>query len=698
MVAKNSRRRRAPELQFAAHTVASCVHLPGWILPAAIVAISAAAFLPVLSNQFVNIDDRANLLANPYYRGLAWAQLRWMFTTVHNSLYRPITWITFGVDYLLWGPEPCGYHLTSLLFHCVNAVLLFYLTKGLLSLVTADLNARNDFSLPGSAALAAVLFSVHPLRVEVVAWASARSDVVAGLFVIVTVLCYLRAVRDQRRYWLRLALLAYALSLLAKPTGITLAFVLLILDIYPLRRFGGGAEKWFAAAARPIWYEKVPFLLLGIGAGVIALIAKKQSNLLMDFDHYGVADRIAQALYGATFYLWKTFIPVGLSPLYELPPHSDAHWTWVFLSGTVFGAVTIGFITLHRHWPAGLASWLAYLILLFPVSGIVQNGPQIAADRYSYLSCIPWAILAGGVLGQIYQWQQSSGFRWPVFKCSAVLAGPIVLTLLGLTWRQSQVWRNAETLWRHALTVDENSFFANQFLGTALFDQRRTEEALQHFRRALAINPNRSSAHNNMGLILVAQGNYLQATKHYEHALVLDPGSTIAHYNIGRILATEGNQTEAIVHYRAALQFSPNHIETLNDLGLLLAMRGQVDDAFQYFHRASQSNPNYARTFFNIGQLLVEQGKWAEAIRNYEHAVKLSPEEAQIHVALGDLYSRAAEPEKGISHFEEALKIQPNLVDVHVAVGRLLAKQGKKEEAAKHYQFAVDLMKAAKAR
>src|SRR4029077_18998051 len=381
--------------------------LDGW-LALTVAVVTFAIFVPALRNEFVRWDDFDLLGQNPHYRGLGWSELGWMFTTFHTGHYQPLSWITFAVDYLIWGMEPLGYHLTNLVLHAANAALFYFLSLRLLSLALSIHYPSADLRLKTAAGFAAFFFAIHPLRVESVAWATERRDVLSGLFFLATILCYLQAMTysndpSHHARWRNKALIVYGLSLLSKASGVTLPVVLLVLDVYPLRRLGGGPGMWLGPLARRVWWEKVPFFLLAAGAAVIAPLAQSESGAsgaLADLRVHGVAARLAQSLYGLAFYLWKTILPTDLSPLYEVPRNLDP-FAWPFfwpflLSGAIVVALTIGLFVLRRRWPAGLASWICYVAILAPVLGFVQNGAQMVADRYSYLSCLAWAILLGG--------------------------------------------------------------------------------------------------------------------------------------------------------------------------------------------------------------------------------------------------------------------------------------------------------------
>ena len=636
------------------------------LIPLAVVVISGLVFAPVLQNDFVNWDDRVNLLDNRSYRGLSWTHLQWMFTTFHNSLYRPLTWITLGGDYVFWEMNPSGYHLTSLVLHCAAALLFYFLTIQLLSLASPSLD-RADVATKIAAAFAALLFAIHPLRVEPIAWASGRENVVAGPFFVLTLIFYLRAVAfapqsTVYRKWMAAACLSYALSLLGKGAGVTLPIALLILDVYPLRRLAGGGRKWDGPQAIQVYLEKIPFFLLALGAGLLAVHGKQQSNLMYGLQAYGVAERLVQTAYGLIFYLWKTLIPINLSNLYEIETLSPSDWRFIFSALLLF-AITALLWCLRRRWPWGLASWVYYCMILLPYVGVAQNGPQIAADRYAYLACLAWAVLAAAALLNLWRARQLDRVKFPLF-ISAHAAAALVLVALGiLSWRQSEIWRDSETLWRHALAINEKSFFAHHFLGTALLSKGRPAEAIGHFQRSLALNPIYASAHAGLASALAEQGDLEKAMAGYRQALALDADSVEIHYSLARVLAKRGDTDGAIEHYLRALALAPEDPDTHNNLGLALAARGDDENAIKHFQAALRSDRNYARAHFNLGRVLARQGRLDEAI----------------------------------DHFRQALRLQSGVAEIHENLGRALATRGDTGEASKHLEEAVRILKTRKA-
>src|SRR5437870_6954361 len=383
-----------------------------WLVPVLIALVTFAAFLPTLQNQFVTWDDGKNFLENAHYRGLGWTHIRWMWTT-HLGHYIPLTWMTLGLDYLLWGMNPVGYHLTNLLLHAANAVVFFFVVLRLLTLALPS-PAERGHALAVSAGFAALVFAIHPLRVESVAWVTEQRDVLSGLLFLLTLFSYLRAADGGgagRGRWLVASVGFYALALAAKAVVVTLPLLLVVLDVYPLRRLPDRWRDWLAPAERQVWAEKVPYGLLALVASGIAAYALRVSTLAPDA--YPLWAHVFIGAHGLCFYVWKTLFPLGLSPLYELPARIDP--LDPALLGSVVAVVGIGagVWALRRRWPAGLAACAAYVVLLAPVSGLPRTiGPQLVATRYSYLSCLPWAILAGAALLSRWRaWERSKKGR-----------------------------------------------------------------------------------------------------------------------------------------------------------------------------------------------------------------------------------------------------------------------------------------------
>src|SRR2546426_2922968 len=542
-----------------------------WLVPVLIALVTFAAFLPTLRNQFVTWDDPTNFLDNPHYRGLGWTHLRWMWTT-HRGHYIPLTWMTLGLDYLLWGMNPSGYHLTSLLLHAVNAVVFFLVGRRLLTLALPGPSERGH-ALAISAGFAALVFAIHPLRVESVAWVTERRDVLSGLFYLLTILAYLRACEREehgrRWYWMSVAV--FVCALLSKSIVVNLPVVLVILDIYPLRRLGGSIG-WWSEEAHRVYVEKIPFVLLAAAASAIAVMAQSSVNAAASMTQLSVLGRLAVSAYGLSFYLWRMIVPLNLSPLYELPPTVNP-WAMPFLlSYGLVLAITAIALALRRRVPGLLAAWVAYIVVLLPVLGIFQSGPQIAADRYTYLAGLGWAILAGAGLLSCWRSSRRSKTGTPATWLLAGIAFCVVVGLGVLTWNQVQIWHDSERLWTHVLAIDPQSSIAENNLGIVRADQKKRAEASEHYQRALQIVPEYAQAHYNLGVALAQQGKPAEAIEHYRQALQIKPDSAEAHTNWGTALAQQGKLAEANEHFRQALRINPDFAQARSNL--LNALQG----------------------------------------------------------------------------------------------------------------------------
>jgi tetratricopeptide (TPR) repeat protein len=468
-----------------------------WLIAIPLVLI-VAAFLPAVDNGFLDWDDEVNFLRNSQYRGLGWPQVRWAWSSFLLGVYQPLAWLLLEVQYVLSGLDPRGYHLTSLLLHAANAVALYALIVALLVRCRPDPFLHDPWARAVGAGLATALYAVHPLRVEAVAWASCQPYLPCALFAMLAVLAYVRAVGDgpaPRWGWLAGSLALSAAAMLCKAAAVTLPAVLVILDVCPLRRLGGGLGRWIGTSARRVWLEKVPFFAMGLAFMGLAVVAKADAHTL-SLAADDLPTRIARACYGTWFYLVKTAIPRHITALYPLPRRLDRYAPSFSLSIFATLAVTVGLVMLRRRRPGLLAAWLSYLVILAPSSGLVRIGPQLAADRYSYLSMAGLVVPVAAGLG--LAWASNRRAR----AVALIAVGVALPVLVVLTRDQCRVWRDSATLWSHVLAHGGDSPTAHGGLGLALFGRGRYEEAMAHFDAALRLGPDDPAAHNNRASLL----------------------------------------------------------------------------------------------------------------------------------------------------------------------------------------------------
>lgn len=512
-----------------------------WCLAASV--ITFLAFLPVLAHDFVNWDDNLNFLTNTNYRGLAPENLQWMFTTFHMGPYQPLAWVTLGLDYTLWGMDARGYHLTSLVLHAINAGLFVAVAMALYKRMgQGQRSPSGDGPGIALAALAAGLFfAIHPQRVESVAWVTERRDVVSGLFLLLCLLAWLK----ERRL---LALLTFAASLLGKATGVTLPVALLVMDVYPLRRFKGGIGQAFATENRHLWIEKLPWFALSLVTGIVAVVGQERSGALKSVDTFGVAERAGLTLYATSFYLWKMVAPVGLSPLYEMREDFNAfRFPWLlFVTGAVVLAAALLFV--RRRWPAGLAAFAAYFILIAPLSGAARAGHQLAADRYTYMATMPWAFVAGAGLLLV-----TSRFRKPALAAAVSLAAVLAV----LTFVQSRIWRDSVSLWTHAAQVDPRSDKSALNHASALVAAERLTEAEAIYRERIAMNPDQGDARYSLGMVLYLSGRMDQAVEEFRRLVEDQPSFAMGYYGLGIMFMEQGRPVDARKELETALRLEP---------------------------------------------------------------------------------------------------------------------------------------------
>ena len=532
---------------------------PRALAPAIVFLLTAVVFSPALLNGFVDWDDNVNFLTNPHYRGLGVAHIRWMLTSALSGHWIPITWLTLAADYVVWGMNPFGYHLTNVVLHATNAVLLFVLARRLLPASTAGAPAQMG------ALAAALAWALHPLRAESVAWVTERRDLVSATFALLTVLAYLAMTERPahgRRRWLVLALVAYTAALASKSIVMGLPIALVLLDVYPLRR-------------RPIaWKEKLPFLALAASFAVVSLVVAAKAWPLTPLEARPALVRALDVPYVLVFYLWKTIAPIGLTPLYELAPHGDPFALRYVLSlGVVLTLVIVAGVLAWRSRPALLVAGGAYAGLVAPVSGVVHIGTVLVADRYSYLSTVPFALLLGGGVAVL-------AARRPA--ATTALAGVLTVWLVataGLAWAQTQVWRSTETLWRAALAVDPACALCHSQLGAELGNRHELREAAGHFAEAVRLRPAHTPFRRNLALALLKSGRTAEAAEHYRQITTHAPDDAESLMRLGAALLESRRAAEAVTPLERAAGLRPAEREVRYHLARAYAEVGRVGDA-----------------------------------------------------------------------------------------------------------------------
>ena len=537
-----------------------------------LLATTLVAFWPGLNNHFLNWDDDRNFLDNASFQGLGVEQLRWAWSTYHLGVWQPVSWLLLSLQYCVAGLEPTVYHAVSLALHILNAIVFYWLTAEILRLA---MPGKFQISLNRTrlvAAATAILFAVHPLRVETVSWISCQPYLPASLFYMLSVLAYCRAYRgdvDRRRQFLGLVatFTLYLLAVMSKAVAISLPVVLLLLDTYPLRRLGGRAG-WLGATTTRVWLEKVPFIVVAVLVACWAAAAKDFNESRVPFALSAMDARLAQSAYGLIFYLFKTIYPTHLIPYYSLPEGLSC-FSWVYgLCATGILGGTLCLILLRRRWPALLTVWIAYVVILLPNLGIVQISRQLATDRYTYIAIMPLMILLAGAALHLFE-AFAPRWRAPTLVLSLGI-GAATLALIDATRRQTLVWHDSVSLWQATLAVDPNCAVAECNLGVALLQDGQYEGASRHLSRAIDLEPGFAFAYANCGVLCSETDRPQDALVFYQRALAMGtdlgkPDLAKVHAGLGQAYAALRRDDLAWKHTRMAQKLGFKHAQKMID-------------------------------------------------------------------------------------------------------------------------------------
>ncbi len=580
---------------------------------------SVLSLVPCLDNGFA---DDAHLIDGQRHWGEP-ERFGWMWTSFSGGRYQPLAWMSWELDRRLWEFRPGGYHLSSLVLHAINGVLVYWLG---LTLIRGGRRAAPEVRPTGAdhaaAGLGGLLFAVHPLRVEAVAWAWQRGIVLSTLFLLVAVLFYLGAARRERAWpWHLAALAGYGLSLLSGPLGVALPVALVVLDGYPLRRLARGA--------RGVWLEKLPYLALAAAGTMVGCLARQQ---MPSVPSLSAAEHLVRTVYGLAFHAWKTVWPFDLSPLYEFEaPVRLVSWKYLGTVTGVAGAVLL-LMRLGRRAPAIGVAATCYVLALLATAGLMQSSWEAGADRYAYLASIPGMLLAGaGMAGLAVHPARS--VRWTAPGVFLIAVG-LGVGLGWLTRQQCPVWRDPLSLWEYASRKCPKSGVATYRLAQACRQQGEWDRALQLLRAAVGLRPSLLEAQWDLGNALMEIPRIEEAIGAYRAAVALAPGSPQIRIELANALAAGGQFEEAERQLRQAIALAPSHIAPRRALGHLFLSRGRPD----------------------------------QAVETFQAAIELAPARAELHYDLGRAYLAAGCKEAAAAAFQEVLRIDPS----HGAASRAL--------------------------
>jgi tetratricopeptide (TPR) repeat protein len=602
--------------------------------------ITLAVFARSLTHGFLVYDDQAYVTENPHVKaGLTWQGVQWAFRSYAVSNWHPLTWLSHMLDYQLYGLRAWGHHLTNLLLHIANTLLLFEVLRRMTGALWRS-------------ALVAALFAWHPLHVESVAWVAERKDVLSAFFFMLTLWAYGRYVEGRMQneecrmknvesgnthhaprsttpssilhppssFYYVLALLVFALGLMSKPMVVTLPFVLLLLDYWPLGRFQ-------ASTLRRVLLEKLPFLALSAVGCVLTVSAQQPS--IVSTAGLRISQRLEHALVAYAHYCGALFVPRRLAVYY--PYEKTVPAAEVVFAGLLLLALTILAFRFAGRRPYLATGWLWFLGMLVPVLGLVQVGEQAWADRYTYLPSIGLFIAVVWGLSELAQREHAARtiLRW--------LAAAVGLALLIGTSVQLSYWKDTRTLFEHAAQVTRNNPLAATLLGSLLANDGKFDEAIEYYRTALRYAPGFPEAHFYLGHALDQQGKLDEAIAEYQKAVWYKPIQEQTHLAYGAALAKQGKPDQAAAHYLAAIKLNPQSAVAHNNLAKLLHAQGRLDEAIQHYSVAVESDPGLAQAHNNLGVLLLQKGRVAEGVAQLREALRLKPgdHESQLNLAQG---------------------------------------------------------------
>jgi len=646
-----------------------------------LVISTLVVYWQVKDHEFVNYDDNVYITNNLNVQaGLTRESVYWAFTTSHFANWHPVTWLSHMFDYELYGDRPKGHHLTSLFFHIANALILFIVLSRMTGAVW-------------QCGLVAAMFALHPLNVESVAWVAERKNVLGALFWLLTMWSYVRYVEKPSLKRYGLIILFLSLGLMSKAILVTLPFVLLLLDYWPLGRLKlsrhnetvvSGQTENQTTISRLLW-EKTPLLLLVVGSSITTLVAARSE--FQSLDAYPLKVRFVNALVSYILYLQKTIYPMELSAFYPHPGNALP-----VLKGVVCAIILVGItmmaLRLLRQVPYLAIGWFWYLGTLAPVNGIIVPGSFAMADRYAYVSLIGiFIVIAWGVPELISKWRCKE-------KVLSISAGVVILVLIVVAWVQVGHWKNSITLFKHAISVTENQYpsfaLAYDNLGYAFELKGDIGAAITHYKTAIKINPGENRGYNNIGRILSgisrfeeAKIYYKAAIAHYKTAIEINPNDASAYTNLGYFFEKTGNIGAAITHYKTAIKTNtnPEDIRAYINLGKILSGVSRFEEAKTYYKEAIRGKPNSHFAHYNLANMLSRQGDMEKAITHYKTAIKIDPNFFQAHVNLGTLLAKQGSLKEAINYFQEALRLKPDLIMVRKNLEMAIREYGQAGES-----------------
>lgn len=666
------------------------------------------AYIPAYFNGFVVWDDPAFIMRNEAIRAFTWANIKTMFTSFYEGNYAPLSVLSWAVDYKLWGHNPMGYHLNNVLLHIANSALVFALSLRIFRYTMEDKKRLFGWHFIVCAAVAALWYGLHPMRVESVAWATERRDVLSTFFYLGAILLYFMAHERDRgektKNFLFGAAACMVLSFLAKAWAMSIPAVMLLLDFYPLRRIGTEKTGWFGPETFKVWREKIYFGVLALPFIIVAPIAQHSAQATATLEGYGIVKRLAQSAYGYIFYIRKTFWPDHFMALYEIPtPFVVWHKQFV-LSALAVVAGSWFFIENRRKMPALATAWFTYGVIVAPVLGIVQAGSQITADRYSYISCIVWSMLVAAWFLEKWQEAIAEGRLRRFYTWFVPMTLAVTVFLGAFTWRQCHAWYDTPAMWRHAVTVEPENAMANFNYAVLLAQRGYPKESIPYYYKAVAINPKHVKASNNLASMLEKEGKLEEAEKYYRQALEYNPTVEGIYMNLARVLVAENKKNDALEIYKRAYANKRNEGIMVEIRKLMKETGAGSEDKYYQDMLAANPNDMDVRQSYAIylndkaAALMAAKAPPAqvdalrrEVINQYALVLKVKTTDATIYNNMANAQARLGYFKESLPYYQKAMEVNPASPDAYINKAIILS-------AMKQCAEAKNLLEAARTR
>jgi len=621
--------------------------------------MTLSVYLQVGSHQFISFDDYQYVKDNPHVSGgITGKNILWAFTSIEASNWHPVTWMSHMADVQLYGMSPRSHHLTNVVIHTASSLLL------LLLLLRCTGSLWKSWFV-------AVLFALHPLHVESVAWVAERKDVLSAFFGLLTLFFYSGYVAKQKPGRYLLALFSFLLGLMSKPMLVTLPIIMLLMDYWPLGRYRqegqGQSLQQLLGKMLSLIKEKIPFFALTLPSIVLTIYAQHQGGSVAGLKEIPLLLRTGNALIAYVKYIGKILWPSDLAIFYPLPAAVPL-WQ-VIGSLSILVLLSTGVIRAGRRCPYLILGWFWFLITLLPVIGLVQVGGQSMADRYTYLPALGLFIMA--VWG-VPDLARRLRYREEIL---ALLAGMVVIASTALTWKQIGYWQDGISLYRHALQVTSNNHLVNFNLAVDLTEKGDLDGAIQAYRASLDGNTFISEAHNNLGFVLAKKGDWDAAIKEYQLSLWMNPKDTRSLLNLGDAFAQKGDLKEAIKEYRQVLGLTPDNTDAYINLGNALTRSGKLNEAIETYRTVLRIIPTNTDVHNNLGAALARKGDLDAAISEYQVALRINPANSDAHTNMGITLMEKGSLDAAIPEFQQVLRINPNDTVAARALGRALARK-----------------------